>query len=473
MSKEQEQKLLATLYDRLQDIVTYNPSEGREAQFEKGKTLVQFAKNEAIDPAEYDNAVSPSNPNGLANTAEAFSRLIDSVPAAQGVHASTEKSVDTNYGTIVNGANSTEQPDPVALENYGKAYDYLYAIATIKDFTGAEQTVTNETPRYTNYKLKKSAYYKALSAYRIAFNNYDLIQVKDQREWQANAPALEATLDNAWSDFRSGDASYIEQAIQVMDTSINSAVRNVLEEAKKTYATTSLPSNIPGTPNWHQSYATPNNWSSESGTDNFTELVLKSGNLNKTESSEFSSYGAGANWSGGLWSVGGDVSGSSGETKSHMDSDDFELSMKIAVVQVERPWLNGEIFTMKGWNLGAGFPAGSISDGTLKDTMNKSMALITTGLVVARDIQIKCDFSTEDKTHVESSVSGSTSVGWGPFKISGHYSHSSSKDTFNSTYENGVLKIPGMQILGYVNWIVPNSPPLSVGVKAAAGNTAE
>ncbi len=338
----------------------------------------------------------------------------------------------------------------------------------MKDFEGNTQQVTSPSPAFSTYLQNQSAYYAAVSAYRTAFNNYDMTKPADQRQWQANAPLLQANVDSAWNTFRSGNASMIEQAIAAMDTSVNSAVRSVLENDRKVYSTTSLASNITGAPNWHLSYALPTNWCVPTGAKNFSHLVINSGSLNKTASSQYTSYGAGASWSWGLWSVGGGTSGSSSESHYHMDSNDFSLALDIGVVQIRRPWLDGQIFSMGGWSLGDAYLPNSISTGNLSTNAGKMMPLITTGMIVARNVQIKCNFSTQDQSHVESAVSGSTSVGWGPFSLSGHYSHSSSKDTFNSTYSNGTLTIPGLQVIGFVNWIVPACPPVTTTAKVAA-----
>ena len=116
-----------------------------------------------------------------------------------------------------------------------------------------------------------------------------------------------------------------------------------------------------------------------------------------------------------------------------MNADTFALSAKIAVVQINRPWLNDLIFRMKGWSL-LGQASGSVSNGALKDNATNMLPLIPTAFIVARDIQITADWTTEDKSHVEDSISTKASVGWGPFAVNGSYAHGSSSDYFNSTF---------------------------------------
>ena len=77
--------------------------------------------------------------------------------------------------------------------------------------------------------------------------------------------------------------------------------------------------------------------------------------------------------------------------------------------------------------------------------------------IVAKDIVIKANFSHEDEEHIKQSMQASTSVGWGPFTISGGYSYGHSSDDFHSDYEDGEIRIPGMQIIGWVSRVIPYS----------------
>jgi len=114
---------------------------------------------------------------------------------------------------------------------------------------------------------------------------------------------------------------------------------------------------------------------------------------------------------------------------------------------------------MKGWWL-KGATVNGISNGQLKGNENSVLPLIPTAIVVASDVTIKADFSAQDQSHIEKSVSGSARVGWGPFSVGGSYSHSESHDKLTATYDAGALRIPGMQILAWVSTITPASPPL-------------
>ena len=458
MTPEMEQKVLASLYDRLWDAITYSPGGSKTNVFDKQTSFVQFSKGEALRPEDFANAAAPINPGGNLNSAEAFSRMVDVVPLVQADYAPSANRLSQVYADIVRGANSNVETKPEQQKIYNQAYNYLNTTTTITEYDGTETTQTGPSRMLNTYLANRDAYANALSGYRLAYSGYDLNDPKQQREWQARAPALQAALDRTWSLWRGEGATQVERALAALDTTINSAVRNVLEEARQTMAQAALTSSVGDGTKWYLSYALPSDWSGPGGAENLTAITLESSNLQTEASSRFDSYGGGASWSAGLWSVGGSSAGSFGSSSSHMSADKLMLSAKLGTVRIYRPWLNDLIFRMNAWFVDA-IDKNGISNGQLQGNEHGALALIPTAFVVGREIAIEADFSTEDKTHVEKSISGSASVGWGPFRVSGNYAHSSSKDTFKSTFDGGTLRIPGIQVLGWISEIVPASPP--------------
>jgi hypothetical protein len=460
MTPEMEQKVLASLYDRLWDAITYSPGGNRTKVFDKQTSFVQFSKGEALRAEDFANAAAPINPGGNLNAAETFSGMVDVVPLVQADYAPGATRLSQAYGDIVRGANSNVETNPDQQKIYNQAYSYLNTTTRIKEFDGTETTQSGPSRVLNTYLGNRDAYANALSGYRLAYNSYDLNDPKQQREWQARAPALQAALDRTWNLWRGEGATQVERALAALDTTINSAVRNVLEAARQTMAQAALTSSGGGGTQWYLSYALPSNWAAPDAAENFTAITLDSSNLQSEASSRFDSYGGGASWSAGLWSVGGSAAGSSGSSSFHMSSDKLKLSAKLGLVRIYRPWLNDLIFRMNAWFV-EGIGKNGISNGQLQGNEHAALPLIPTAFVVGRDISVEADFTTEDKTHVENSISGSASVGWGPFRVSGNYAHSSSKDTFKSTFDGGTLRIPGIQVLGWVSEIVPASPPLN------------
>jgi hypothetical protein len=456
-----EQKVLQALYDRLFDAITYVPGGNTSTAFDKATTFVQFSKNEAINPDDFIGAASPTNPNGNLLTAEAFADMVNPVPAVQAAFAPTGNNVSTVYSNIVNGADTSLTVTQSQKTIYQEAYNYLNTATQITDYTGTKTTQYGPSQIYSTYLQNQTAYLTAVVGYRNAYNNYDLTNPTQQRQWQANEPLLRNAVTQAYNTWRAQGATQVEQALNALASSINNAVSSAIADAQQAVsAQNQLASQLSGGSPWFMTLAFPLNWADPAAVANFTQLTLSSKNLNTSANSNFSSYGGGASWSSGLWSVGGGFAGSSGSTNAHMDANDLTLSAKIGLVRVLRPWLHEFLFRMNGWYM-SGQGKDSISNGALKGNEKGILPLIPTAFIVARDIAITADFSSQDKSHVESSFSANAHVGWGPFSIGGSYSHSESHDTFKSTFDGGTLKVPGMQILAWVSEIVPASPPVA------------
>ena len=459
MDQATETKVLEALYDRLFQAVTYAPG-SQQALFDKKTTFIQFAKNQALNPQDFANPLSPVNPAGNLNSSELFSRMVDIQPSLNSDYTPTTNNVSKTYKSIVDGAISKLVNDPAQLALYQKAYDFLNKSITIEDFTGAKSTSVQPTAIYNSYQNNRTANVAALAAYRTAYLGYDLTKIADQRAWQANEPLLANAVSSTYNTWRSQGATQVEQALAVLASSINNIVANTIEAAQKMMLTSSMASSMGNPQPWFLAYATPTNWFDNSGLSNFSTLKLTSENLTKTADSSYTDYSAGGSASWGLWKVSAEVGGSNKESHEHMQADKFELSAKIAVVQINRPWMNDLIFKLKGWSM-LGQPAGSVSNGELKGNSANTLPIIPTAFIVARDIGITANWTTEDKSHVESAIKTKASVGWGPFAVNGSFAHGTSKDYFNSTFNGGTLTIPGIQVIGWVNQITPFSAPLA------------
>ncbi len=204
-------------------------------------------------------------------------------------------------------------------------------------------------------------------------------------------------------------------------------------------------------------YPLPSDWAKGTGAKGATQFTYKSSVVNTATSSNANTYGGGASFSSGLWSVGGAFNHTDSATNSHFDGTTVEISAKMTLVTIMRPWMNTLLFRVKGW-WEKGQKINSISNGVLSGNSANMLPIIPTAFVVMSDVKIKADFTSKDESHIASATSGSASVGWGPFSISSKYSHSESEDKTKATYASGVISIPGMQIIAWVNEIVPACP---------------
>jgi hypothetical protein len=450
MDAAAEQKVLSTIYDRLMDAITYQPA-GKATGLSKG--VLQMAQNFVLNPADYANAVGPVTPDGSLTTAAAFSALADMLPVdTSNVFTPAADTLSTRYTNIVNGANGTKSEIPEQRMAYDEAYNFLTTVQKIKGLGNKEVISIVPTDIAQTYDDNQTAYVTAVAAYRNAFNAYDLTKVADQRAWNGAAPPLQMLVDKAWQTWNRQGKAQVEEAQNVLASSINDAVASAIATAQQDVAPDHRIAPMDGIGNpFLLSYAQPSNWTDAKC--QASKLTISSANLNKSSSSEASSYAAGAKGQYGLWTAGGDVEHKNEASQSHMDADTFELSAELILVRLMRPWYNPLLFGMSSWYV-KGFAPGQIS--------TQVLPLVPTALVVTRNVTLKANFSTEDKKHLASSTSGSVSVGWGPFSVSGKYANSKTSDTFSSTLNGGTLSLPGHQVIGVVCAPTPpNAPPLA------------
>ncbi len=455
MTPEKEKQVLESLYDRLFDAVTYSP-DGKVAPWHKDTTFIQFAKNIVLNPDDFKNMFNPSNPNGSMTTAELFSAMVDALPNTDAMWSDSGQKISDVYGSIIRGANSTGTPIQSQQDIYDQAFNFLNIEKTTKDFTGAEKTTTEPSPIAIAYDDAQAAYVTAVGGYRTAYNGYDLSKTEDQRAWNAVAPGLQLALDQAWNKWTRAGKAEVEQAQNALVSTINDAVKHVIAESLKMINDQhQLAPSTPGGNPWLPSYALPTNWYTDEIKG--SKLTLKSSDLNKTASTSATQYAAEASGSWGLWHASGGVSGSSENQTSHMDAENLTLEAELINVTIKRAWFNPLILKMQAWFMN-GVKRGGISNAQIEN-LTGLMSIIPTGFVIAKNVKITADFSSEDKSFVSKSISTHASGGWGPFSVSGSYSHSSSKSKYSAKFNGGTLEIPGLQLIAWINSIMPVSPP--------------
>jgi hypothetical protein len=462
MENKTELNVVQSMYDKIYDLLTYVPS-GKKPSYDAQTTYIQLVSpSHTINPKDFEKMVTPKNPNGDLSANNIFADLIDLVPAVSPDYNPTAISSDKTYGMVVN-ANAISEPDQKQLEIYNKAYKYLNNEVIIKDYQGIEKKAIMATPIKDNYDTNMIGYLSALSAYRTAFNNYDMTDLKQQREWQANAPLLEAAVDRAWNTWRAQAASQVEDAMAAIDHSINSAVKGVLNNCEKIYKNTELSPLIQGGAPWHLAYGLPSNWYNDAKL--YSELKIDSKKVKLDSKSKSVETGFGASYSEGMWwwkkSISASADYSKKDEQSHTRAENINISMKLCPVQIVRPWFNALIFSMGGWFLDKDNPKGKISKGVLGDTKDTIMPLLPVGFVAARDVTLSGFSKDEFESHMDRDFSVGASVGWGPFTFGGHYHQHDKEDHFEASYENGDVRVPGVQIIAWVNQIVPLSPPLN------------
>ncbi len=461
MTPEQEQKVLASLYDRLHDAITYSP-DGKSSAFPKN-VYFQMTKNTVLSPADFADMVSPENPNGDQLTAEAFSAMVNALPKPGALWSDSGKKLSDVLTGILAQANTDSKPTEAQQKDYQAAYDFLNTKTTTKDYKGNEKSKIDPSPIAIEYDNAETEYVTAVSAFRTAYNGYDLTKKEDQRAWNAAAPTLQNLVNKTWNAWVRSGKEEVEGAQAAMASTINDAVRFAIDQSRAMCGDQyRLPSATPAGLPWFPSYALPTSWALADTKG--AKLQFSSAYMNKTESETAHGYGLEMSGSYGLFHASGGVEGEHKTANKHMDAQNLTLEAELIAVTVMRPWFNPLLFGMNSWWVNGYVPNG-ISNGDPRNPLGEA-PLIPTGFVIAKNVKVSADFSEEDKKFVSNSISTKASGGWGPFSVSGKYSHSSSKSDFQSKFDGGSLIFPGLQIVAWISTVTPASPPLAARVAA-------
>lgn len=450
MDPAAEQKVLQSFYDRIYQMLIYTPAGGNPA-FPEGNTLVLLARDNPIDPADYKNAVSLTNPNGSLTAAEMLFGLTDHVQAFGTDFGLTGTSVARTYETIVNGANVAAVDDPTAVKDVAAANAFLFSDPAKKVMSVS----------YKKYLKNKAAYQAATTAYATAYYSLDLTKPKDQREWQVQAKGLQGAVDDAWNTWVAEGKDQVELNLDTLATRGNNATQSAFANAKSSLKEMSQASNTPGDPSWYLTTAFPSDWYDPSVEKNFTLFKLDSDSAYTSTSSYYGSYGASMKESLlGLVSWGASTDGSVKADSYHLETESLQITAKLQTVMLWRPWLDESLLRLAGWSNTA-YPPGAISTGKMGAAANPgAMPLMVTGFVVATDVSITANWSTKDTSTITTHVAGGGGFKFGPFSVgSAKAGSDSSSSTASSTFDGGTLKFGGLQIVAVICEILPFCPP--------------
>jgi hypothetical protein len=460
MDGQVETRLIRSMNDRIYSLIG-GPVADMPPAFDATHTFVQFLPAAwAMNASDFSNAVSPANPNGDWTRSEAFSRLIDPVPAQQSYYVPTSQSIDALYGLIVNGAVAAVHDDELAVNDFAVAFDSLYQRSSVTADPVGEVVQVGSTPIHEAYLTARLNYVTTLNRYCGSQSVFTAASPAMMDDWQQFEPPLRADIELAREQELASEGSGAAEAIRTLEAAAPSAVGFVLEQAKQLYSDTSIPSLNLGFPPWHLSYAFPSNWWDANAHiyqpylfSDSDPAVSPQGGAHPAELE--------STYLDGLFRVGVAQSTENSGSGSHAEANHIEISLEAAFVSLTRPWLQSVVFSMGGWYLSP-FEPGAISSGIVDLNETRLLTLLPVGLLVTRNIQIRgVDWSQQDLGNIHAALAGEE-VHFGPFKLAGRFSASGDEASFASDFSDGTIAIPQstLQVAAVVNQIVPFSPAL-------------
>lgn len=402
-----------------------------------------------------------------------FASIVDFVPDVTGTYnhdkqqtilRSSEARMSHMYGEILKFskvANYDLTPDQQA--KLKRFRGLLTTTKTVTDIvTGDQKQVTTDSPMIQAYHEKMAAYIAAALQYRTkrakaqsAFgpdgaeavaefaNNADLyrLQVKE---------AMDAWVNEGYKNDVDEISAYINQTTQ----------RSMLlwkQSLLETYADALVNGVAPGQ-TFYYTTVIPGDFANATG---WTGQTLSHNEVHSQSSYETNSYSGSAGLNLGFFSIGASASHSDSTSDSSLQVSDFSLSFDMAQVVISRPWFYPEWFINRGWTLRKGegwmyddFPS---DGGDLPGTKGNFIGYATTLLFIKNLKIVSADFKNAFHSY-QSQTSGGVGVGWGPFFLSGSYSHASGNQSYDATGDGATLTVPGMQLIGMVNHRIGKAP---------------
>jgi hypothetical protein len=136
------------------------------------------------------------------------------------------------------------------------------------------------------------------------------------------------------------------------------------------------------------------------------------------------------------------------------ETKDLQISFRCCRVNFNRPWMLKSLLEISGWTL-PGQATGSLSSGTLENNSG-IFPLLPIGFIAIRDLSIRASWGKVDREIAAQATSDQGTLGFGPFALSGHYAESSK--SYKSSFDGTTISAPGLQILGWINLVLPYAP---------------
>lgn len=438
--EDRSNQLMKSIYSKLEEVLGVNDYQAAR----RANLLVIAAPG-----LQVDEKLNPSKPEDRKKIVE----LMDIVPQSSWVYRASALAVSDVYQAI--------------LDNHEAALTSL-TTAQQKQLSSAQSII---------YKNKKNAEYsdayKRYSAARTALAT----ALGNLQDFQRANPDLAppAALSDALAQARDnfdliGDKNTIIAAKATIDNLENLDPAVFWGKLRERYNSNTFPVGVAQVPVYdllpgYQSWTDKSqSWGSYKLTDSDIESHSSSSHTSI-------SGGIGGGW--GLFSFGGGYGHSETSTHVSVDGKNFSLEFELLRVAIIRPWLDGAVFRSQTWQWqpGSNYAGKLISDGADVDsavTPKGLMPLLPTELILARNVKLTANWSTDIKNTFEQSTTSTVRAGWGPF--SGSYSRTDTSSSADSSVKvsGNTVTFEKPQIIGYLVEVVPGSPIVKPGLKFAS-----
>lgn len=399
--------------------------------------------------------------------AESFFTLVDLVPDTSGIIDTgrintwnPEARVSSIYAMALQQSQVVDnQPDEETKKKIELWRGFLTkTVETVNVETGETIEEIRDSDRVAAYNDKMLEYLTAGLEYngmRIsALANIDQAAVQ---QFGINASLLQLKVRaamNAWSG--SGFKGDVEKLNALIQSVEDRAFVLLKQRYKEDFARAILTNPSSGSNFLFTMPASPAFARGDSG---WSEYTFNSGSFASNHKFKSSSTSGGVAFAFGP--VIGAGKGSLKRESWHdtIDTKEFNLSFKLARVPISRPWLHLDYLLSAFWRFdqnNAILKNAMISDGG--KSAAGLMPAITTDCIFVKDLTLNFGSRNSEFERKVKEVGGRGGVSFGPFHVGGPHASKSDERSFNAEWSSQGVKINALQLLGFVCFIMPQSP---------------
>lgn len=456
MNEQQAKELVQRLYDSIFTMLT-GSSDGGPAAYDPNKTFITLNKGgQLINPADFRNQWSPGNLDGSTDSTQRFAELVDDIPNFSSIHTPSGRRVSEMYQQLLRATVTADATsDPTKRKAYTDAWKFLHQ-TIVDEESGKEREIASDLDTdYDNnealWRQKQTEFFQAFMA--------AMATPETKRTWPMLAPSLAGPVKTAFSKWRTNKADQVEASRATLQTSGVEQVKRAFADAQ--FVFDSYPIGTEGgtsVANTRRSTAMPSNWFTSDNLNRWPTYKWEYSKSTTNTNSDYTKYGGSAGFSVGLWSFGANVGGSSEHFHSDANAEAVKLEFKWALVNVRRAWMSPFLFGLPNWKTDIA-PKGGFSSGTRNGQGNTMFPLLPMAFLAVKDVTVSANFSQAEVDRAKKAISTGGKVGWGPFSVGGNYEHGSSREHVAGTVGGTGFTMPGVQIIGWVNQILPMCPP--------------
>lgn len=474
MNEQDSDVLVQRLYDRIFDFLT--EGDGGGPAFDPAKIFFTLEpRGRIIDPKDFADAWTPSNPNGSREAAGNICDIADEAPILCARHTAGPAKVSELYEQVLRATiTADEQPSEAAKNAYRKANDFLNAQVPNPNAPG--RVSPRQSQVYQTYQIDRIAYQNAASAFRSAYAAARA-DLELEAAWPPRAASLQAAVERTWSAWRAAQADEVESALAILESSGVEQVKRAFADAADLLDSFKMQFDE-GEPR-RCSLLLPADWSQPSVSDSWPNVHFDNARAAANPNSDYLKCPRAGGFSVGLWSAGDRPSSSSPSFHSDASADSVKISYQYALISICRPWLAGHLFSLPGWRVTVAkkrrwladllfnmpgwrmvpMKKGALSSGSRAGQERALFPLLPQAFLAIKNLEITGNFSSSELREANGLIDAGASVGWGPFAVSGLHSRGGSEEPVKGAADSAGIRAPFVQIIGWVNDILPFCPP--------------